>query len=228
MKKCNNCNVNLEDSRVNCPLCGKCVDDNLAKSDEKEKCSAIYPRYNADKHYYGGKRVCDLLIKILFMLGIIILLLDLMTNKTLTYSILVCGSMLYVYLVSLRPIKKRMILEKIFNRLIIYTGLFVLFLELITKSWGWGICIVLPSIYIVFSIVFIILFFAKGAMNYDVYIPFILMVIILAVSSILLIVFNEFKLITIISFLIALAGFLFIFLYKFKKGVKGIHKNFRI
>ena len=58
MKHCNNCNVDVEDKKVHCPLCGKCIDDESAKLGIGNH-SDIYPdfKYTSITEFSDGYAV---------------------------------------------------------------------------------------------------------------------------------------------------------------------------
>ena len=45
MKHCKFCNIDIEEKKVHCPLCGKCVDEEKVKSGMVNH-SDIYPDYH--------------------------------------------------------------------------------------------------------------------------------------------------------------------------------------
>lgn len=224
MKHCNYCNVNVEDRKVHCPLCGKCIDEEKVKLGIKNH-SDIYPDYTINKDM--TKLICRLVARSLFILTIISICVDLFVKQELSFSLIVLLSFLCSYFAIITPIRKKMSIDDTLIRLAIASPIALYLMELLTKSFGWGICIVEPSISMGISVACLVLMSVSNFMDYDMLKPLILNGSITLLLLILLIIFDEPTLISIIAFLINLGIVLFVVLFKFKKATKSINKSFR-
>ncbi|MGN1227061.1 MAG: DUF6320 domain-containing protein, partial [Christensenellales bacterium] len=144
MKHCKFCNVDIEEKKVHCPLCGKCVDEEKVKSGMVNH-SDIYPDY----HIKSNKTnlICKIISNSLFVLCLICLAIDLFINYTVSFSLIVFIGFICTYFAVLRPIKKNIPIETAISLISIFASLFILFIELYTNSYGWGVNITVPSIW---------------------------------------------------------------------------------
>ena len=110
----------------------------------------------------------------------------------------------------------------------IFASLFILFIELYTNSYGWGVNITVPSIWLGLSITSVILMLIKGFVDFDMLKPVIINGALTTILLVLLFIFKQPTLITIISFLLNIAIVLFVLIFKFKIASKSIKKEFRI
>lgn len=224
MKYCNFCNVNIEDKKVHCPLCGKCLDEDKVKKGIVNH-SSIYPDYQIKSNKIN--LICKIVANSLFILTLICLAIDLLVNYSVGFSLIIVISFFYCYFALIRPLKKRMPMENIFIQLSFFTPLLLLFIELYTKTFGWGINIATPSFLVGISIASVIMMFCKGFTDFDMLKPIIINCILTGVLLILLFAFKQPTLIASISFICSLAIILFMLVFKFKIASKSIKKEFR-
>jgi len=223
MKHCKNCNLDFEDKKVHCPFCGKCIDEQSAKLKYKNH-SDIYPDFKIK----SNKKVliCKYIRNILFIATIINMAIDLVVNHTLNYSLNVVVAFLFVDLAVLKPIKSNLPIEKFFGPISFFTPFVFLFIELQSKTFGWGLCITVPSFLAAISLTCFILMLAKK-FDFDMFSPIILNGVYLTILVILALIFNWFNLIINLTFLFVLFMILLTLVLKFKRATKTIKKDFR-
>lgn len=225
MKHCNFCNVDLEDKKVHCPLCGKCIDEESVKKGIVNH-SDIYPDFknNIDhiKLIICKKISNSLLIATLACIGI-----DLCVNKTMGYSLIVLMAYICLYYSVISPIRKNIPIETMFIFISIYATIFVVFIEFYTKTLGWGICYAVPGLFAGLSLVCIIFMLISKFNNTDMIKPIIINLLLDLVLLIVLLIVKKSILITVLSLLFNLCTILFILVFKFKTASKSITKEFR-
>lgn len=224
MKHCNFCNCGIEDKKVHCPLCGKCLDEEKVKNGIVNH-SDIYPDYQIKSN--KTNLICKIIANSLFILTIICLAVDLLVNYKVGFSLIIIIAFFYSYFAIIRPVKKRMPMENFCIQLSIFTPLLLLFIELYTKTYGWGINIATPSFWVGLSIASVLLMFIKGFVDVDMLKPIIINCILSAILLILLFCFKQHTLIASISFVCHLAIISFVLVFKFKIASKSIKKEFR-
>ncbi|MBQ8748905.1 MAG: hypothetical protein IJZ29_00330 [Clostridia bacterium] len=224
MKHCKFCNINIENKKVHCPLCGKCLDEEKVKSGIVNH-SDIYPD-NVVKSNLTNV-ICKIFTSSLFVLTLLCLGIDLLVNYKVSFSLIVIIGFIYSYFVIFRPIRKNMPLENFFVYLSFFTPLFILFIELYTKTFGWGVNITVPALLLGLSVASLIIISVKGFADLDMIKPIIINTLLITVLLILLFIFKQPTLITIISFLLNIAIVLFVLIFRFKLASKSIKKEFR-
>lgn len=226
MKHCKFCNCDVEDKKVHCPLCSKCLDETKVKAGMSNK-SAIYPNYTKVKPDMT-KTIVRTLTNSLLILTIICFAIDLMLNYKVTFSLIVGIGFLLAYFAILRPIKKYMSLENVIITLSIFVPPFLLFIELYTHTFGWGVNIAVPALLFGLSLASFIFMLIKGYMDGDMLKPIVVNVLLNALLLLLLFLFKQYTLISIIAFWANVAMILFTLVFKFKFASKSITKQFRI
>jgi len=224
MKHCDFCKIDIEDKKIHCPLCGKCLDDEKAKSGIVNH-SAIYPDYQ----YKSNKKnlICKIITRSLLVLTLLSIIVDLLLNYTISFSLIVVIGYVYAYLVILKPIRRNMPIENFTIQFSLFTPLLLLFIELYTKTYGWGINITVPSLFIGISLFCFIFLISTHFKNFDMLKPIIICLALDALLLILLFIFAQPTLMTIISFLFNLGLVLFLLIFKFRTATKSITKEFR-
>lgn len=226
MKHCNYCNVDVEDQKVHCPLCGKCIDEEKVKTGIVNH-SDIYPDYKYKSSHRYKILACKILSLTLFIISLLCMGIDLFVNSTISFSLIVLVSFIYLHFILLRPLRKNMPLETMLMIISFFTILFVIFLELYTKTFGWGINIAVPSVLAGISLLGFIFMIATRFNDTDMIKPILINLLLNIVLFILLAVFKQPILISVISLFFNLAVVLFVLLFRFKTASKSITKEFR-
>ena len=144
--KCNNCNVYLAEYLDECPLCHtkiEKIDNNNAYSDHIEELSRDL------NLLYFSKTI----IKILILTNIICMICNLSINKTISWSLYVLFSSIYICSYALYIVLKNKLLAFVFNMFSLELLLFMI--ALLTHSLNWFIYFVGP--YLVLFTLFVLL-----------------------------------------------------------------------
>ena len=222
-KHCKYCNIELLDNKPNCPLCGKCIDEPLAKSGNYQ--NGQFPIYST-KHD-KVEPVCNVLIKILLLCVLVCCIADLFFTGSMFFSIIVIISAIYAILVILIPIKNRITVPQFFNRLAFFTPFLILAIELFSQSWGWGICIVSPALWFAIALASQIMMVSKGYIDYEMLTPTISISTLTVIQLIFLYSFHQSTTATAILFIIELVVILLTFMFKTKKSIHNLKKKYR-
>ncbi len=221
MKHCDFCGVEIEDSKMNCALCGKCIN-----SDAENK-NSIFPNYPI----LTDKR--EPVIKILEKLSLLALLLsfavDLFCTRSITWSLYVFVGLFLDWVLVLRPIKKQFSFAQILTLLSFYLTAFLIFLELYTHTWGWGVMYAIPFMLLGFSVLAGIMTLARGYVDFDMFKPMIMIAFLSCIALILLLCFDcPTVWPTLVTFLFSVSEIILMFMFRFKRSVRSLKKNFGI
>ena len=189
MKHCNFCDVDIEDKKVHCPLCGKCIDEEDAKLGIGNH-SDIYPDFKYTSNH-TKVLVCKIITNSLFIATLISIIVDLLINKTMHFSLIVLIAFLCSYFSILRPIRKNMPLETMFISISLFATLFIVFMELYTHTLGWGISYTAPGIFAGLSLVCLIFMIALKFNDTDMIKPVIMNLILDLILLIILLIFKQ-------------------------------------
>lgn len=185
MKHCENCKVDVSTDENYCPICY-----NYLSEGEGQEFPLYLKRTNETKISLGASFVTKLFVFISICIAVICGAIDYMTTKEFTWSLVVCASILYAWvLVGHTVISSRSIFEKILFQL---CALFVLLLSLNNISKGsWLFDYVLPSIFMASSVVMgIILLSSPLRKNY--LLTFFVFYLLFAIISLFVVIFaNE-------------------------------------
>ena len=137
MKHCDKCDVDIVDNINNCPLCGRDVSNT-----SEEQSFVCYP----DNKVWVSKR--NFVINFLFwaaMIGMAIsVFIELIIFHRIQYNWYVITGVALFVLDVLMPTKLRWSFSGISLFISISICLYILFLELFTNSFGWGVYYVIP------------------------------------------------------------------------------------
>lgn len=220
-KLCENCNIFIEDNKPNCPLCGKCIDE------KAEKKNNYYPQYSTiiDKR----EPIIKILEKLLLLALIICVVVDLFFSKTLFWSLYVFIGMVLLYMLVLRPIKKRYSTAQMLSALAFWLTGFIIFLELYTNTWGWGVLYAIPCTWLGLSIISGLLTMIKGYVNFEMFKPLFMLTFLSIVALILLLCFNCVIIWpTLVAFLVSSSVIVLMFMFRFKRSLRSLKKDFGI
>ncbi|MBQ8762077.1 MAG: hypothetical protein IJZ26_02000 [Clostridia bacterium] len=222
MKTCPNCKVSVKGGNY-CPLCGKCIDEEISEN----KKTGNFPDY-APTLVDHSESVWKILSKLAFWGIIVCMAINLFLNKTVSWSLYVLFSLLYLHLVVFHSIYKKMSFANIITKIAIYTPCLLLFLELYTGSWGWGMCYAVPFLWLALTITSAVLMIANGWVNYEMFKPTLTMAILSTILLGLLFGFKEVFWPILITFFVCWSLICFMFMFRFKRTVRSIQKEFRL
>ena len=222
MLHCDKCKVDIADNINNCPLCGRDL-DNKAETQS----FVCYP----DNKIWINKR--NLLVKILFWVSIIgtgiSIFLELLLFHKLWYNwYVITGEVLFL-IDFVAPLKFKWSYSAITLIVSITISLYILFLELFTHSFGWGLNYAIP-LFLLFSTLYttstiITRNYYKG---YD----FVVCLMVLAILCTALFIYNILTTAVfwpaLVAFLTSVTCFVGFLIFRFKKVKAQIEKKFFI
>lgn len=220
MKHCDKCNVNIADNINNCPLCGK--DLSAFTKDENFVC---YPN---DKVWHDKRKLTLNILLFIALIGTVLCLcVDLFFNHRLTYSWYVITGCLIFVVDIYYPIKKQWSFSTISTIVGISVCLYILFLELFTHTFGWGVNYVIPF-FILFMSCYstIIVFIRNYYKGFEFVLPLIIFTILSAVTFVVsyflkLVIWPSFS-----TFLASLTLLILVLIFKQKKVKQELGKSF--
>ena len=224
MKHCDRCDVDIADNIKNCPLCGR---DISAESDDELESFVCYP----DNKIWFSKRNTVLNTSFLIILiGVIVsIVTELIIFHRFSYNWYVLTGAMMFALNILMPLKFRWS----FSNVSIVSGLsicaYILFLELFTGTFGWGVYYVIP-----FFVLFMTLYctIIMAIRNYYKGMEFVICLMIFAILAVALFVYNSIAKVVVwpslVAFLASITCFVCFLIFKFKKVKQALTKSFFI
>ena len=186
MKTCNKCKVNVNSDRKTCPLCGEI----LAEGAEKSTDTSLYPKY---VHFEEHR---SLLLRILLFISILVtfttVIVNLLTSKTIDWSIYVFLGVCYAWIlwrstiISTRNIAGRLLIQ------MLAVSTVVISIELVSHTSGWALDYVVPFICIVTTLAIVIIILSKQ-MRYNDYLLYLLVSILISFVPLILYWFEKIK-----------------------------------
>ena len=218
---CPNCGVTVDKTLNHCPLCGKHISAHTVEESQR-----VYPVYKPrlDKR----EPLTSIFIKLLLLSIVVCMGIDLILNATITFSLYVLIGSLYAILVILLPILKKYSLAKIFTSLAYYTAGVIIFCELITHTWGWGVCYTIPGFWILMAIISGIFMLAFGYVNFGMFRPMLSIAIMSTIALVLLMCFGQVYWLMLASTFLSWIEIALMFMFRFKRSIRTLGKDFRI
>lgn len=222
MKHCDKCDVQIADNINHCPLCGRDISGHEPVLEETFEC---YPN---NKIWVDKRNFSINLLLVLVLIGTAICIgLDLFFNKNLTFSWYVITGVLIFVVDIILPLKKRWCFSAVSTIVAISICAYILFIELYTQTFGWGLIFVIP-----FFLLFMCLYSTSIilARNYYKGFDFFVPLIIFTCMSIAVFIFNLVSGYTLwpslVVFLTSIVCTILIVIFRFKKVKQQIEKNF--
>lgn len=220
MEVCDNCKVHVKHG-ANCPLCGKSV------SEKDIEVQRVFPKY-APIPVDRVDPVVNIITKLMIWLVILSFALELFIFRSVNFSLYVLVSAIFIYFVVLQNIRKRSGFAKIMSTVAFFTPLLILYIELATNSFGWGMCWVVPFLWLGVALFGVIVMFIRGWVDFEMFRPMIIIAIMSTVLLICLMCFNHITWPTLVIFLTMWSLILFMFMFRFKRTVRSLKKDFRM
>lgn len=156
MSYCVNCGVKLKNSENKCPLCNtKVINPN--------KIDDIYEPVYSDKienfKKINYKYLSKIIILILMITSFLVLLVDYISYKNITWSFYVVASILYLGTHLSFAVFKNIYISLIIH--LISTELFMFFIAYITNGLHWYLYLILPFIFIVWMYIMLVTYLIK-------------------------------------------------------------------
>ena len=183
MSHCDKCGVDIEDNVNNCPLCGR----NVSKEKIENESFKCFP----DNKTWQSKRnvVTNIALFLILIGAIVTTFLDLFLNKRITYSPFVwTGSGLAILDVIL-PIKKYWSFPLVSTVCAISIVVYILFLELFTETFGWGLNYAIPFFLLFMTLYSCVIIWTR---NYFRGIEFVIPLMIFCIMSVTIFFINYF------------------------------------
>ena len=219
MKHCDFCNVDIIDKKSNCPLCGKSLDNEAANKNK------FYPQYAFEPD--RREPAIKILEKLSLLAVVLSMAVNLFTDHTISWALYVIIGFFLLYVLILRPIRKQYSLAQILTALVFYLTAFMLFLELYTHTWGWGVMYAIPFTWLGFAILSGIFTLARGYVNFEMFKPMFMLLLLSLISFILLMCFDcPTVWPTLVAFLVSATEIILMFMFRFKRSVRSIKRDF--
>lgn len=221
MNHCDKCDVDVVDNVNHCPLCGR----NIAKQHIVTESFECFP----DNKTWQSKRklVTNILLAIILIGVAVSTFLDLLLNKTITYSPFVWTGAGLAILDIILPIKNYWSFPVVNTVCAISIGAYILFLELFTNTFGWGLNYVIPFFLLFMTIYSVIIIWTRNYFKGIEFVIPLMIFCILSVASFFVTYFCKFVYWpALVSAITSLVLFVFILIFRFKRVQQEFHKSF--
>jgi hypothetical protein len=164
---CNNCGVELEEYMKICPLCGKHISDESPEEEEniqfqKEKGKEVLLSDFKELTPIQRRRLFWQLSGLILISGMIVtLIIDLIINRSITWSKYSVSACLALFLIiTLIVFLNRIIAIALFGSFLITSLLMVLF-DMFNENIGWGTKIGIPLVFSFYLVVFVLIWLVR-------------------------------------------------------------------
>lgn len=223
MRHCDKCNINIADDIPNCPLCGR----DISVGDDNSSKLSCYP----NNKVWENKR--NFLMTILFYAVIVSVVVtmavELIISHRLSYSYYVLtGAILAIFDIIL-PIKKRWSFSSVSTVVSISICLYLLFLELFTHTFGWGLNYAIPFFILFMSLYSTITIFLRDYYKRFEFVVQLLLFVIISIAVFIVNLCMKFVLWpSLVAFLTSITCFAFVLIFRFKRVKQELKKSFFI
>lgn len=156
MKRCEKCGVDIADMINHCPVCGKALEP--AQTDSQQ-----FANYPNNKIWIDRR---NLVLKILLFIAlagtILSIAVDLFFNRTLAFSWYVITGFALFFVCIYLPLKKHWSFSTSSTVVGITLCAYIVFLELYTQTFGWGVNYVLPFFLLAMSAYCCVIVFSRN------------------------------------------------------------------
>lgn len=223
MRHCDKCNVDIVDEITNCPLCGR----DVSNGEEITKNFTCYP---SNKIWIDKRNTLTNWLLLIVIIGTIISgIIELLIFKRYHYNFYVLtGAILALFDVIL-PIKHRWSFSALSIVVSISICAYILFLELFTNSFGWGVYYAIP-LFLLFTTLYSLTIILIR--NYYRGFEFVISLLVFAILSTVLFIFNYISKgvvwPSLVAFLTSVTCFVVFLIFRFKKVKQTLEKSFFI
>lgn len=220
MRHCSKCDVKVADNINNCPLCGR----DLAEPTQEQS----FVGYPNDKKWYDKRKLVLNIFLVAVLIGTALCLaVDLFVNQNVTFTWYTISGCMFFILDIYFPIKKQWSFNTISTIFGISCVLYILFIELYTNTFGWGVNYAIPFFILFMSLYSTIIIFTR---NYYKGFEFVLPLIIFTImATVLFIVCYCLKFTIWPSFSVFLASLtmlIIVIIFKHKQVKQELGKSF--
>lgn len=217
---CDRCKTLVDSSQAHCPLCGRCVNDNIV--DKRDK----YPDYKSfDQSNFHR---AGILMRGLVILTIVAILANLIIDIESLWSMYVLSGAIALHLVVLVPIRYKTSFALQMKFITLGVSQLLLAIELMSHTFGWGMGYAIPLLLLTQMVTCAVLALRKGYINFEYVRP----TIFLLFWSLVVFILNCYVLDvvhwpSVSAFLLCLACFSFLLLFRFKRTINSIKKYYK-
>ena len=217
---CSKCNVELETSISHCPLCGKCINEELVGKE------IFHENFPSDHKFQKEKKeALKATALVLVLANFITVFLELLLEGNISFSLNLMVASTFAYFGMIVPIKNNWSLVNYHSIFYIMFSLYIVFLENYTNSFGWGISYVIP----LFALAFSIYNFGMVLSDIKNRSEYILPMFILTIIAIISFAFNYFAALTLwpslVAFLAVISFVSVSFVFRSAKTLKSLAKK---
>ena len=217
---CDRCKTTIDAGQAHCPLCGRCVNDNVIDKHEK------YPNYKSFARSYF--HIAGLLMRILLVLTSVAIIANLILDINNLWCLYVFSGAVAIHLAVLVPIRYKINFALQMKFMTLGISQLIITIEIMTHTFGWGVGYVIPLILLAQMIVCAIFAICKGYINFEYIRP----TLFLLVCSLIIFVLDcyVFKVVqwpSVSAFLLCFACFGIILLLRYKRTIKSIKKYYK-
>lgn len=222
MRYCDKCDVKIADNINHCPLCGRDVSQ---KTDETKQECLCYP----DNKIWQSKR--DAVLSFLFwflLIGCAIsIAVELLVLHKFEYNWYVLTGALILMLDVIAPLKFRWSFVAVSLVVGISICLYLLFLELFTATFGWGLYYAIPFFMLFMTIYSIFVIFLR---NYYKGYEFVICLMTFSILSLTVFLYNYISngvfWPSLVAFLASISCFVFFLIFRFRRVKQELTKSF--
>lgn len=218
MNRCDRCNVEVVASKF-CPLCGRCVSD-------ENTFSKVYPDATPEKQ--SAKYALRIVFGVLLLINFLAVALELIITKKFFYSWHIIVPSVLLYISVYFPIKKQWSLTGVFNISLFTVCGYIIFLELFTNTFGWGVYYVVPFVLLAASILSWVCMSILKFIKVDVQLPLITSSILALVNFLVVYLTKGVYWPSTVSMLTGFALVFILFVVKSRRAKKNLQKNFHV
>ncbi|MGD9901158.1 MAG: DUF6320 domain-containing protein [Spirochaetales bacterium] len=220
---CDKCKVEIEEKVSHCPLCGRCINEELADK------PVVHENFPTDHKFQKDKREAKrAIITGLLLINAFSIVCELLLCHTFVWSLHILIGSIFAFFALINPIMNNWSLVNNHSIFYILFVPYVIFLENVTNSFGWGITLVIPLFVVAFSLYH----FSMVLSNLNTRAEHFLPMIILTFISIGSFIYNYVAGLTLwpslAGLLVSIAAVAFLAVFKSEKIAKILAKKFHL
>ncbi len=217
---CDRCKTIVDAGQAHCPLCGRCVNDNVVDKHEK------YPDYKSfDRSYF---HIAGLLMRVLLIFAAVAIIANLILDIKHLWCLYVLSGAIAVHLSVLVPIRYKINFALQMKFMTLGIAQLIITIEIMTHTFGWGVGYVIPLMLLTQMVICAIFAIYKGYINFEYIRPTLFLLVCSLIVFILdCYVFDAVHWPSVSAFLLCLACFGFLLLFRYKRTIQSIKKYYK-
>lgn len=221
MRFCDKCKVNIADEINHCPLCGRDISNDNKIEEEMFKC---YPN---NKIWVDKRNFYLNLLFVIAIIGTVICIgIDLFFNKKFVFSWYVITGVILLIIDVILPLKKRWSFSAVSTIVALSICAYIIFIELFTKTFGWGLIYVIPFFLLFMCINSFSIILSRNYRSLDFFVPLIIFTILSVALFVYNYIFGHVIWPSLVVFITSIVFTILIIIFRFKKVKQQIEKNF--